>query len=207
MPTLEILKTYSVTELRKEVGKARMKNYSKLKKSEVIDLMLKNKEKFHHLKGKVKAPKATAVAKPKAVEKPKAAKKPLAKKEPAYLPPDVMNNIKVFMNVGKDATIRKMDAEKIENKLDKYEWFRDMDFMEWMDDKDPTTEKGQEAQMVRAHRDMYRAVRRVIKKTMRDKRFKTDNDVVRFWNQPKHYNHEYNGFDAMMEDPKLALPK
>ena len=47
MPTLEILKTYSVTELRKEVGKARMKNYSKLKKSEVIELMLKNKEKFH----------------------------------------------------------------------------------------------------------------------------------------------------------------
>ena len=80
MPTLEILKTYSVTELRKEVGKARMKNYSKLKKSEVIDLMLKNKEKFHHLKGKVKAPKAKAVAKPKAVEKPKAAEKPLAKK-------------------------------------------------------------------------------------------------------------------------------
>ena len=35
MPTLEILKTYSVTELRKEVGKARMKNYSKLKKSEI----------------------------------------------------------------------------------------------------------------------------------------------------------------------------
>lgn len=98
MPTVEILKTYSVIELKREIGKARIKGYSKLKKAEVLDLMMKNKEKFHHLKGKSKAPKATGGAKP--APKPKA--KP-AKKEPAFLPDNVMANIKGFMNVGKDA--------------------------------------------------------------------------------------------------------
>ena len=58
-----------------------------------MDLIIKNKEKFHHLKGKTKT---KAVAKPKAETKP-------AKKEPAYLPADVMKNIKGFLNVGKDA--------------------------------------------------------------------------------------------------------
>jgi hypothetical protein len=108
MPTEEILKTYSVVELKREIGKARIKGYSKLKKAEVVSLMMKNKEKFHHLKGKGKAPKATGGAKPapkpkaKPAPKPKAVAKP-AKKEPAHLPKNVMDNIKGFMNVGKDA--------------------------------------------------------------------------------------------------------
>jgi len=201
MPTEEILKTYSVVELKREIGKARLKNYSKLKKAEVVALMMKNKERFHHLKGKGKAPKATGGAKPKA----KPAPKP-AKKEPAHLPKNVMDNIKGFMNVGKDVKVRKMDADRIHTLLGKYEWFNDLDVEDWLDGKGPNTEKGEQAQLDRAHKAMYKAEMRVIKKTMRDKRFKTDNDVVRFWNQPKHYNDRDNGFDAMMSNPKLGLP-
>jgi len=196
MPTLDILKTYSVVELRKEVGKARMKNYSKLKKGEVMDLMMKNKEKFHHLKGKTKMkavakPKAVAkaVAKPKAAAKPKAVAKPV-KKEPAYLPADVMKNIKGFMNVGKDAKVRKMDVEKIIEKLEKEMKkgvFGDLfDFEEWLDGKGPDTERGRQAQLERASARMMKSLIRIIKFTMRDKRFKTDNDVVRFWLKYDH---------------------
>lgn len=188
MPTLEILKTYSVTELRKEVGKARIKNYSKLKKSEVMDLMMKNKEKFHHLKGKVKAPKAKAVAKPKAVEK------PLAKKEPAYLPSDVMKNIKGFMNVGADAKKKEMDADIIMERLEGQSTYI----------RDTVMDPDQDGWS--SLRGMFRSFLRVIKKTMKDKRFTTNNDVVRFW-----LKHQKELNDYMTDTPKVlakrALPK
>ena len=62
MPTKEILNSYSVVELRKEVSKTNIKGYSKMKKSEVVELMMKpnNKPKFHHIKAKTKATKAKA---------------------------------------------------------------------------------------------------------------------------------------------------
>ena len=62
MPTKEILTSYSVLELRKEVSKTNLKGYSKMKKSEVVELMMKpnNKPKFHHIKAKTKATKAKA---------------------------------------------------------------------------------------------------------------------------------------------------
>lgn len=178
MPTVEILKTYSVIELKREIGKARIKGYSKLKKAEVLDLMMKNKEKFHHLKGKGKAPKATGGAKP--APKPKAVAKP-AKKEPAFLPDNVMANIKGFLNVGKDVKVRKMDVDKIIMKLEGSMKGELYEMEEWLDGKGPDTEKGQFAQMERASRAAMRAIIRVMKKTMKDKRFKTDNDVVRYW--------------------------
>ena len=59
MPTKDILNSYSVIELRKEVSKTNIKGYSKMKKSEVVELMMKpnNKPKFHHIKAKTKATK------------------------------------------------------------------------------------------------------------------------------------------------------
>lgn len=56
MPTKDILNSYSVIELRKEVSKTNIKGYSKMKKSEVVELMMKpnNKPKFHHIKAKTK---------------------------------------------------------------------------------------------------------------------------------------------------------
>ena len=82
MPTKDILNSYSVVELRKEVSKTNIKGYSKMKKSEVVELMMKpnNKPKFHHIKVKTKAKAAPAPA-PKKTYKFK--KKEKAKPEPA----------------------------------------------------------------------------------------------------------------------------
>jgi hypothetical protein len=61
----EILESYSSTELKKEISKTNIKGYSKMKKSEIVNLMLKNKDRFSHLKKKEKkapAPKKEAPA-------------------------------------------------------------------------------------------------------------------------------------------------
>ena len=50
MPSFDILNSHTITNLKKEVSKTNIKGYSKMKKNEVIDLMLKNKSKFHHIK-------------------------------------------------------------------------------------------------------------------------------------------------------------
>ena len=50
MPTAEILNSHPVSTLKKEISKANIKGYSKMKKPELVKLMLKNKEKFHHIK-------------------------------------------------------------------------------------------------------------------------------------------------------------
>tara|TARA_R110002153_G_scaffold215749_2_gene368361 strand:- start:590 stop:1153 length:564 start_codon:yes stop_codon:yes gene_type:complete len=64
MSTKEILQSHPVTILRKEISKTNIKGYSKMKKNEVIELMLKaeNKEKFKHIQmaeSKKTAPKGT----------------------------------------------------------------------------------------------------------------------------------------------------
>ena len=54
MPTMELLKSHSLKELRKEVSKTNIKKYSKLKKMDLIELMMKkeNKDMFHHMEMK-----------------------------------------------------------------------------------------------------------------------------------------------------------
>ena len=87
MPTKDILNSYSVIELRKEVSKTNIKGYSKMKKSEVVELMMKpnNKPKFHHIKAKTKATKVKAAPAPAPAPKKtyKFKKKEKAKPEPA----------------------------------------------------------------------------------------------------------------------------
>ena len=50
MPTRQILNSHTVTALKKEISKTNIKGYSKLKKTQVIDLMLQHKARFHHMK-------------------------------------------------------------------------------------------------------------------------------------------------------------
>lgn len=56
MPTVEILNSHPVSVLRKEIAKSNdklgiIKGYSKgLKKAGIIDLMMKHKSRFHHIK-------------------------------------------------------------------------------------------------------------------------------------------------------------
>ena len=60
MTTEKILSSYTIAQLKKEIGKANIKGYSKMKRAELHALIMKNKERFNHLteqnnkKGKVK---------------------------------------------------------------------------------------------------------------------------------------------------------
>ena len=75
MPTAEILNSHPLSTLKKEISKTNIKGYSKMKKPELVKLMLKNKEKFHHIKMKTKEPvkKVIKVKKEKSVPKAKPA--------------------------------------------------------------------------------------------------------------------------------------
>ena len=66
MLTKEILDSHPLKVLKSEIAKQNIKGYSNMKRSELTTLMLKHKEKFHHIKAaekkekKAKAPKAKA---------------------------------------------------------------------------------------------------------------------------------------------------
>ena len=46
----EILNSHPVANLKKEISKTNIKNYSKLKKAELVSLMMKHKDRFDHIK-------------------------------------------------------------------------------------------------------------------------------------------------------------
>jgi len=55
--TREILNSHPVGNLRKEISKTNIKGYSKMKKAEIVELMMKNKERFSHITNHKKAPR------------------------------------------------------------------------------------------------------------------------------------------------------
>jgi len=61
-----ILESHPVTVLKKEISKTNIKGYSKMKKDEVVKLMLKHESRFKHIKMAEKKPVKRAV---KAVKK------------------------------------------------------------------------------------------------------------------------------------------
>ena len=82
MPTVEILHSHTIGVLKKEISKTNIKGYSKMKKGEIVALMMEHKDRFHHIQmagAKVRGFKAVPKAEPKAqAEQPKA--EPKAKK-------------------------------------------------------------------------------------------------------------------------------
>ena len=46
----DVLNSHTVVNLKKEISKTNIKGYSKLKKADVINLMLKHKDRFSHIK-------------------------------------------------------------------------------------------------------------------------------------------------------------
>lgn len=61
----EILNSHPVGNLKKEIAKTNIRGYSKMKKSELVDVMMKNKERFGHIKHHTKAPRAKPAPKAK----------------------------------------------------------------------------------------------------------------------------------------------
>jgi hypothetical protein len=83
--TKEILNSHPASTLKKEISKTNIKGYSKMKKGELVELMMKNKERFGHIRMKGKGP----AEKPKGKGPAKATDKPTAKEikeEPGSLP-------------------------------------------------------------------------------------------------------------------------
>tara|TARA_R110001606_G_scaffold335417_1_gene483379 strand:- start:299 stop:1162 length:864 start_codon:yes stop_codon:yes gene_type:complete len=66
MVSSEILNSHAVTTLKKEISKTNIKGYSKMKKPEIVALMMKNKDRFGHITHKEKAAVKPAAVKPAA---------------------------------------------------------------------------------------------------------------------------------------------
>jgi len=79
---LKILKSYTIGELRKEISKTGIKGYSKLKKPELIELMMQTPERFSNLKMKAKKERSEAQKKNDKLLGEKAKARLAKKKEP-----------------------------------------------------------------------------------------------------------------------------
>ena len=71
----DILNSHPVSVLKKEISKTNIKGYSKMKKAEVIELMMKNKDRFSHIKMAEKKERRKPEKKPEKKEESKEEKK------------------------------------------------------------------------------------------------------------------------------------
>ena len=67
----DIFNSHPVSVLKKEIAKTNIKGYSKMKKAEVVNLMMKHKDRFTHIKMRSKAEKAPKKKAPKPLKIPK----------------------------------------------------------------------------------------------------------------------------------------
>lgn len=114
MTTEKILKSYTVAQLRKEISATNIKGITKMKRADLHAVIMKNKERFSHLKEQVK------VRKPRK-PKPKAEPKPKPKPSTKFLPPQVEQYLTKFTAVDpKDTEKKKLssrDSEYFKNKV------------------------------------------------------------------------------------------
>jgi len=118
MITKEILESHSVTVLKKELSKTNIKGYSKMKKSEVVALMLKpeHSQRFSHIVKKGEAPKPEKKIVIKRTPKPE--KKIVIKRTPK---PEKKIVIKRTPKSEKKIVIKRTPAKKIKIIKDKKE--------------------------------------------------------------------------------------
>lgn len=100
MVTREILDSHPASTLKKEISKTNIKGYSKMKKKQLIDVMMANKERFGHIKKKEYAPpKRTkkVMAKPKADTEPKRPSEPKRPTPPKKEKPKIQSDYLDFL--------------------------------------------------------------------------------------------------------------
>jgi hypothetical protein len=100
------LNTFTIRELRKEVSKTNIKNYSKLRKADLIKLMIKEKETFNHLFDTNKSPPKRVIIKIKK-------KKDISEKEKKLL--DKINSYDVVLEKQVEVT-EKNTSNRTSNK-------------------------------------------------------------------------------------------
>jgi len=125
-----ILESHSVSVLKKEISKTNIKGYSKMKKAEIVNLMLKHKERFSHIKhakGEAPKPKKDSPKPKKDEPKPKKAEPKPKPKAPSNEQYDInywYSKENMFMNDVMDMRShknnRKIGHKRVSNKLDSY---------------------------------------------------------------------------------------
>tara|TARA_A100001201_G_C4041533_1_gene186836 strand:+ start:465 stop:800 length:336 start_codon:yes stop_codon:yes gene_type:complete len=69
----DIFNSHPVSVLKKEISKTNIKGYSSMNKKQIVDLMMKNIERFKHIKMAVKKPRKKRVPREKKPPRPKKA--------------------------------------------------------------------------------------------------------------------------------------
>ena len=113
----DILNSHSVSTLKKEISKTNIKGYSKMKKNEIVNLMLKNKDRFTHIKMNDK--KSNQVVKKETTKvEPKKMKKFIVKKkeEPKVEPKKMKKFIVKKKEKPKPKKMKKLIVKKKEQK-------------------------------------------------------------------------------------------
>jgi type IV secretory pathway VirB10-like protein len=102
----EIFESHPVAVLKKEIAKTNIKGYSTMKKAEVVNLMMKNKARFSHIKMAEKKPRAKRGTKSQPSQKPTASGGKDKKKETPKKESDP------FASLSKDAPKKKDEKPK-----------------------------------------------------------------------------------------------
>jgi len=134
------LESHPVSVLKKEISKTNVKGYSRMRKNEVVALMLKNKERFNHIPhaGKKEPVKRATVKK----EEPKKVKKIIRKEEPKKVkkiirkeePKNDNDKVKEFVNKLSNNFFDK-DIKIIKNLLSKSGLITSQDMLILMDNE------------------------------------------------------------------------
>ena len=103
------LESHSLSTLKKEISKTNVKGYSKMKKAEVVALMLKHSDRFNHIQHA-----DTKKSEPKK-EEPKKVKKIIKKSEPKEEP----KKVKKIIKKPEPKEEPKNDNEKVKEFVDK----------------------------------------------------------------------------------------
>jgi len=173
MVSRDILNSHPISVLKKEISKTNIKGYSKMKKPEIVELMMKTPTRFSHIKMNEKARKK-AEPKKKVVKEDSSRleallkdDKPKKKAEPKKAEPKKKNGI---------------DYDEVEEKLDKAfinNFY--LDYLEMFLDGKGSEDK----QMERASKKLGKAITRVLKKTAKEKKFTTNKELIDYWTKNK----------------------
>ena len=119
MVSFSILNSHPVGHLKKEISKTNIKGYSKMKKGEIIDLMLKYPDRFKHIRTYGEPVKKIVIKKDNDIKPSMATKKIVIKRKPQQakiiLPKEKKAAMKAKL-INKKMTITKKSGEVIELK-------------------------------------------------------------------------------------------
>jgi hypothetical protein len=124
MVSRDILNSHSVSTLRKEISKTNVKGYSKMKKNEIIELMMKTPARFAHItmkEGKPKKEKAKKAEPKKAEPKKTESKKVMTKTTSGFTDGKVLSMPKAKRDKEPKKAEPKKEEKKVEEKLPQYD--------------------------------------------------------------------------------------